>query len=97
MAMVEDQVIDQNTILSRLKEIEEEEKAPRPSASMDWRHDDWGDGNGSYWVRLKLEKKYLLNILGLNKPDKYMTSSERFAKYGKSPMMLAQELASQDD
>ena len=86
-------MIDQAYLIQRLAEIEAEENAPRPSASMDCRHDDWGDGNGSYWGRLRAEKQRLLERMGALKPEKYLTSGERFAKYGKSPIMLAQEAA----
>ena len=82
-----------NFAIQRLEEIQKELDAPRPSATMDCRHDDWGDGNGSYWGRLKEEKARLMQMLGMDKPDKWMSSEEKFAKYGKSPMMLAQEAA----
>lgn len=78
--------------LQRLEEIEDEMSAPRPAACLDWRHDDY-DRAGSYWEKLKNEKEILIYILGKDKPYKYLSSKERFVKYGKSPMMLAQEAA----
>ena len=79
--------------LLRLAEIKEIENAPRPPASLDCRYYDWGDGNGSYWSRLEAEKEDLLRILGEDKPYEYMTSEEKFEKFGKSSIMLAQENA----
>lgn len=52
--------------MQRLKDIRAELLEPRPSASMDCRWDDWGDGKGSYFGRLLLEKRKLEKELGFH-------------------------------
>ena len=71
----------------RLEAIEAEMSEPRCSASMDCRHDDWGDGNGSYWGRLKAERNRLINIVSPPAP------AGDYTNVVKSPMMVAQQLA----
>lgn len=79
--------MDINYAKARLKEIDEEIAQPRPSASMDCRHDDWGDDRGSYWCRLKAERDRLANIVSPRAPARDYTSIV------KSSIMVAQQLA----
>ena len=77
----------------RLKEIEKIDDLPRPPATMDCWHNDYGAGLASHLKALEKERQDLLKILGKDKPDKYMTSEEKFQKFGKSYVMLMHENA----
>lgn len=86
-------------ILKHIKQLDEMiANNPLPwSNKMIEDYGEYTDKRLHYSDLLNEARLLLLSSLPLSdKPHEYLTAEERFAKYGKSPMMLAQEHAAKD-